>query len=47
MLMYAILKLHEKIRAMPLGVNREQAITATEQAALSAPSTWELKGLLR
>lgn len=47
MLMYAILKLHEKIREMPLGVNREQVITATEEAALSAPSTWQKRGLLR
>jgi NADH-quinone oxidoreductase subunit B len=47
MLMYAILKLHEKIRDMPLGANREQVITATEEAALSAPSTWQMRGLLR
>jgi len=47
MLMYAILKLHEKIRDMPLGSNREQVITATEEAALSAPSTWQMRGLLR
>ncbi|OBH17691.1 NuoB/complex I 20 kDa subunit family protein [Mycolicibacter sinensis] len=47
MLMYAILKLHEKIREMPLGANREQVITATEEAALSAPSTWQMRGLLR
>ncbi|MCV7383846.1 NuoB/complex I 20 kDa subunit family protein [Mycolicibacter longobardus] len=47
MLMYAILKLHEKIRTMPLGANREQVITATEEAALSAPSTWQMRGLLR
>ncbi len=47
MLMYAILKLHEKIRSMPLGANREQVITATEEAALSAPSTWQMRGLLR
>jgi NADH-quinone oxidoreductase subunit B len=47
MLVYAMLKLHEKIQAMPLGVNREQAITAAEEAALSAPSTWQMKGLLR
>lgn len=47
MLMYALLKLHEKIQQMPLGVNRENAIAAAEEAALSAPSTWEMKGLLR
>jgi NADH-quinone oxidoreductase subunit B len=47
MLMYAMLKLHEQIQQMPLGVNREHAITAAEEAALSAPSTWQMKGLLR
>ena len=47
MLMYAILKLHEKIRDTPLGANRQQVITETEAAALSAPSTWQMKGLLR
>jgi NADH-quinone oxidoreductase subunit B len=47
MLMYAMLKLHEKIQEMPLGVNRERAIAAAEEAALSAPSTWQMKGLLR
>ncbi|HEU4363141.1 MAG TPA: NADH-quinone oxidoreductase subunit B family protein [Mycobacterium sp.] len=47
MLMYAMLKLHEKIKEMPLGVNREQVVTAAEEAALSAPSTWQMKGLLR
>ncbi|MGH3968762.1 MAG: NuoB/complex I 20 kDa subunit family protein [Mycobacterium sp.] len=47
MLIYAMLKLHEKIQEMPLGVNREHAIAAAEEAALSAPSTWQMKGLLR
>src|SRR3982075_2768351 len=47
MLLYAILKLHEKIQEMPLGVNREEAIREAEQAALSITPTIELKGLLR
>jgi NADH-quinone oxidoreductase subunit B len=47
MLLYAILKLHEKIAEMPLGVNREEAIREAEQAALSSTPTIELKGLLR
>ena len=34
MLLNAILKLHEKIQEMPLGVNRETAIAEAEQAAL-------------
>ena len=47
MLFNAILKLHEQIQHMPLGVNREQAIAAAEQAALQSTPTIELKGLLR
>src|SRR3989440_9653618 len=47
MLLYAILKLHEKIQEMPLGVNREQAIAEAEQAALAARPTIEMRGLLR
>ena len=47
MLLHAILKLHEQIQQMPLGVNREQAIWAAEQAALQAKPTIEMKGLLR
>jgi NADH-quinone oxidoreductase subunit B len=47
MLLHAILKLHEKIQEMPLGVNREEAIAAAEQAALSARPTIEMHGLLR
>ncbi len=45
--LYAILKLHEKIQQMPLGVNREEAIAEAEQAALGAKPTIELHGLLR
>jgi NADH-quinone oxidoreductase subunit B len=47
MLLHAILKLHEKIQEMPLGVNREQAIAAAEEAALGARPTIEMQGLLR
>src|ERR1700730_11730492 len=47
MLLHAILKLHAKIQEMPLGVNREEAVRAAEQAALSITPTIELKGLLR
>ena len=47
MLLHAILKLHDKIQQMPLGVNREEAIREAEQAALAVPPTIELKGLLR
>src|SRR6516162_3992143 len=47
MLLYAILKLHDKIQEMPLGVNREQAIAEAEQAALAARPTIEMHGLLR
>src|SRR3954466_254392 len=47
MLLHAIIKLHEKIQEMPLGVNREEAIREAEQAALSITPTIELKGLLR
>ncbi len=47
MLLNAILMLHAKIQDMPLGVNRDQAIAAAEEAALAARPTIELKGLLR
>jgi NADH-quinone oxidoreductase subunit B len=46
MLMDAIIKLHEEIRNAPLGVDREQAARAAEQAALAAVPTIEMKGLL-
>jgi NADH-quinone oxidoreductase subunit B len=44
MLLYAILKLHEKIQQMPLGVDRERAIAEAEQAALAATPTIQLQG---
>src|SRR6201985_1821608 len=47
MLLYAILKLHDKIQEMPLGVNRELAIAEAEKAALAARPTIEHLGLLR
>jgi NADH-quinone oxidoreductase subunit B len=46
MLMDAILKLHAEIQRMPLGVNREAAARAAEEAALKAVPTLEMKGLL-
>src|SRR3569623_2073438 len=46
MLLHAIIKLHEKILELPLGVNREEAVREAEQAALSITPTIELKGLL-
>lgn len=47
MLIYSILKLHEKIREEKLGVNREKAAREAEAAALQAVPTIEMKGLLR
>ncbi|MFZ2527311.1 MAG: NADH-quinone oxidoreductase subunit B family protein [Rhodococcus sp. (in: high G+C Gram-positive bacteria)] len=47
MLLHAILMLHEKIQQMPLGVHRDEVIRETEKAALAAPTTLELRGLLR
>ncbi|MFE5327893.1 NuoB/complex I 20 kDa subunit family protein [Embleya sp. NPDC056575] len=42
MLMDAIIKLREEIQAMPLGVNREKAARAAEQAAMKALPTIEM-----
>ncbi|CAN5496255.1 NADH-quinone oxidoreductase subunit B [soil metagenome] len=47
MLLHAILKLHDKIQDMPLGVNRTEAVAAAEAAALACRPTIELTGLLR
>ncbi len=47
MLLHAILELHKQIQDTPLGVDRVRAARAAEQAALTAPATHELKGLLR
>ena len=46
MLLHAIVTLHEQIQAMPLGVNRENAARAAEDAALKATPTSQMKGLL-
>ncbi|MCX5042856.1 NADH-quinone oxidoreductase subunit B [Aldersonia sp. NBC_00410] len=47
MLLHAIIELHNKIAAAPIGVNREEAVRAAEQAALAVRPTIEFKGLLR
>ena len=47
MLFDAILKLHDKIQDTKLGPNRRLEIAEDEQLALVAPSTLEMKGLLR
>ncbi|MFI5783450.1 NuoB/complex I 20 kDa subunit family protein [Nocardia sp. NPDC051570] len=47
MLLHAILKLHEKIQEMPLGVDREEAVRAAEEAALAVTPTVRMTGLLR
>jgi len=47
MLMHAILTLHDNIAKAPLGVDRVRAAKEAEAAALQAPTTLELKGLLR
>jgi NADH-quinone oxidoreductase subunit B len=47
MLLNSILALHEQIQSMPLGVNREQAVRAAEEAALAATPTSQMGGLLR
>ena len=51
MLLHAILMLHAKIRDMPLGVNREEAVREAEAAALAAANptatTLQIGGLRR
>jgi NADH-quinone oxidoreductase subunit B len=47
MLLNAILELHERIQAMPLGVDRVAAARAAEAAALEATPTSHMRGLLR
>ena len=46
MLLNAIIELHHQIQTSPLGVNRERAARAAEEAALSATPTHQMKGLL-
>jgi NADH-quinone oxidoreductase subunit B len=47
MLIDAILKLHDEIQDMKLGSNRREQIRELEAAALIAPSTSDMKGLMR
>ncbi|GAA2054354.1 NADH-quinone oxidoreductase subunit B [Catenulispora yoronensis] len=47
MLLDAILKLHEQIQNMPLGVNRKKAAEEAEKAAMNAKPTILMEGLLR
>ena len=47
MLLNAILELHERIQATPLGVDRVAAARAAEAAALEATPTSHMRGLLR
>ena len=47
MLMDAILTLHDQVMASKLGSNRDRQITELEAAALTAPPTIEMRGLLR
>ncbi|HET8960583.1 NADH-quinone oxidoreductase subunit NuoB, partial [Nocardioides sp.] len=47
MLIDAILKLHDQVKAGKLGSNRRDQIVERETAALAAPPTSEMKGLLR
>ena len=45
--MDAILTLHDQIQHMPLGVHRDEAVRAAEEAALTAVPTGQMRGLLR
>ena len=45
MLLDSILKLHAQIQASPMGVNREEAARAAEQAALKSVPTVQITGL--
>ena len=47
MLIDAILKLHDRVQAEKLGPHRAKEIVASENAALLARPTEELKGLMR
>jgi NADH-quinone oxidoreductase subunit B len=46
MLLNAIIELHKQVQSTPLGVNREAAARAAEEAALIATPTHQMKGLL-
>jgi len=45
--MDAILKLHQQIQDTKLGAQRRAEVTELEAAALVAPATIEMKGLMR
>ena len=47
MLIDAILKLHQEVMDSKLGANRARQIDELEAAALAAPATSEMRGLLR
>jgi NADH-quinone oxidoreductase subunit B len=47
MLFDAILKLHDKIQDTKLGAHRRAEVAELETIALTAPSTLEMKGLMR
>jgi NADH-quinone oxidoreductase subunit B len=47
MLFDAILKLHDKIQDTKLGAHRRAEVIDLEAAALVAPTTLEMKGLMR
>ncbi len=47
MLIDAVLKLHAKVQAEKLGVNRVAQIAELEQVALLATPTSAMKGLMR
>ena len=47
MLFDAILKLHDKIQDTKLGAQRREEVAQLEAAALIAPTTLEMKGLMR
>ena len=46
MLFNSIMALHDQVKNAPLGVNREEAARAAEEAALKATPTHQMKGLL-
>ena len=47
MLIDAMFKLREQLQHTPLGENARKAIESNEQAALTAPATHEMKGIMR
>ena len=47
MLIDAMFKLKDKVAGTPIGTHAKEVAAAAEQAQLAAPSTRELKGLLR